>query len=515
MLVQTSMRHREFAIRLALGASRSIVARQLLCESVVLVAAATAAAILMARACLPVVLTLVPQDIPRVDEAAVNARVVIFTTLVGLTTALICWIAPTLNLAGSRLDAVLRNAGRAVASGGLRWPARRLLVTFEIAIAVVLLTFAGLLYRSVSRLGEVDLGFNPHGLLAIDVDMPPGPALSRSDLYQFYDRAIEELSSLPFIESVAAAGGRPLKGPIGLDSSWQIEGQSLEAAENNLWVNTETITPGYFATMQTPLLDGRIFDDRDRATTGPVVIVNEKLGRWAWPGESPIGKRLRVAALDGVRTPAPWWTVIGVVADVRSREIGSAPLDVYVPFRQSPFSVVDLVVRTQAPGATVAGSIRGRVRQINPEGVIRIALMEDEVAAHQAPWKANLVFFGFFAGLTVLLAVVGLYAMVASTVVEQSREIGVRLTLGATARRIVGGVLVDGGRIAVIGAAVGVVVSFLGARLIRALLFEVSPLDPVTLAAAPIILFAVAMMACAIPAFRAARVDPAISLRAE
>jgi ABC-type antimicrobial peptide transport system permease subunit len=176
---------------------------------------------------------------------------------------------------------------------------------------------------------------------------------------------------------------------------------------------------------------------------------------------------------------------------------------------------VDLVVRTQAPGATVAGSIRGRVRQINPEGVIRIALMEDEVAAHQAPWKANLVFFGFFAGLTVLLAVVGLYAMVASTVVEQSREIGVRLTLGATARRIVGGVLVDGGRIAVIGAAVGVVVSFLGARLIRALLFEVSPLDPVTLAAAPIILFAVAMMACAIPAFRAARVDPAISLRAE
>ncbi len=449
-----------------------------------------------------------PQDIPRLDEAAVGVRVAAFTTLVGMIMAVLCWIAPALSLDPARLDAALRTAGRTFASGGFSRPARRLLVVVEMAIAVVVLALTGLLYQSVVRLGQVDLGFRAENLLAVDLDPPAElEGATNEAVDRFYDRAISALETIPGVESVGAAGGRPLKGPIGLDSSWLIEGQSTDAAERNSWVNLETITPGYFRTMGTPLIEGRVLDDRDRDTTQPVVVVNEKLARWAWPGQSAVGKRLRVAALD------EWSTVVGVVADVRYRELALARFDVYVSYRQSPFAAGDVMVRA-APGASVP-QIRDRLRAINPRGVIGITRMADLVAIHQRPWKANLALFGIFAWLTVLLAVVGLYALLASTVVERSREIGVRLALGAGPRRIVALVLGDGARIALFGAGAGLLAAFAGGRLIRALLFETSPLDVVALAAAPIALVGVAITACAIPAFRAARVDPAITLRAE
>jgi predicted permease len=516
MLVRISRRRREFTIRMALGASSRDISRQQFFESAILVVVATVLAMLIARVSLPVVLSFISQVLPRVDEAAIDQRVVLFTAVLGSATVIACWIAPALSIRSGGFEAALRSAGRTVASGGFDRPARRLMVGVEIAIAVVVFSGAGLLYRSVSRLGHLDLGFKPERLIAVELGLPPQVAsATRADVYQFYSRAIDAVSSVPFVQAAAGVGGRPLKGPIGLDSSWQIEGQSREVAEHNPWVNLETITPTYFATIGTRLIEGRSFNDDDRASTEPVVIVNEKLARWAWPGQPAIGKRLRAAALDLGRSPAPWWTVVGVVADIRYREIGSVPFDVYGAFQQSWFSVGDLMIRTTAPPASVVPAIRARLRQMSPDGIIDIALMDRVVAAHEAPWKANLLFFEFFAGLTVLLAVVGLYAMLAFTVAERSREIGIRLALGANGRRVIRDVLVEGMRIAIPGALAGILACFLASRFIRALLFDVSPFDPLTLVSVVGTVFAAAMLACAFPAWRAARVDPAVCLRTE
>jgi len=323
------------------------------------------------------------------------------------------------------------------------------------------------------------------------------------------------VTSAPFVQQIAAVAGRPLKGPIGLDSSWQIEGQSQPVAEHNPWVNLETITPTYFATMGTRVIEGRAFDDHDRASAEPVVVVNEKLAKWAWPGRSAIGKRIRAAGLDDGRSPAPWWTIVGVVADIRYREIASAPFDVYAAFQQSRWAVGDLMIRTSAPPASVAPAVRARLRQISADALIDVALMDEVVAAHQAPWKANLLFFALFAGLTVLLAVVGVYAMLASSVAEQSREIGVRRALGASDRRIVRDVLIDGTRVAIPGALAGAGACVVAGRFIAAVLFEVRPLDPLVLVGGVTTVLAVTVIACAAPAWRAARVDPAVCLRAE
>ena len=322
-------------------------------------------------------------------------------------------------------------------------------------------------------------------------------------------------ASTSALQEIAAVAGRPLKGPIGLDSSWEIEGQARSAADHNPWVNLETITPTHFATMGTRVIAGRAFDDRDRPSAEPVVIVNDKLAKWAWPGQSAVGKRIRTAALDVGRSPAPWWTIVGVVADVRYREIASAPFDVYVAFQQSWFAVSDLMIRTSAPPAHVAPAVRARLRQISPDGLIDVASMEQVIAAHEAPWRANLLFFALFGGLTVLLAVVGLYAMLASSVSEQSRDIGVRRALGASDRRIVSDVLMDATRVAIPGALAGVAGCVASSRFIGALLFEVRPLDPIVLVAVVTAVLAVTAIACALPAWRAARVDPAICLRAE
>jgi putative ABC transport system permease protein len=516
MLVHMSNRRREFAIRLALGASTSALARQLLVESAILVASATLAAMLIARGLLPLVLSLISDVIPRVDQAAVDARVIVFTSAVGIATVVACWIAPALALRDAEFEPTLRSASRTVASGGFGRRARRLMVAFEIAVAVVVLAGAGLLSRSVDRLGHLDLGFNPDRLLAVHVELPPTIASgTRAEVYQFYTRAIAAAGGVPFVQEVAAVAGRPLKGPIGLDSSWEIEGQARPAADQNPWVNLETITPTYFATMGTRVVEGRAFDDRDRPSAEPVVIVNDKLAKWAWPGQSAVGKRLRAAALNVGRSPAPWWTIVGVVADIRYREIASAPFDVYVAFQQSWFAVSDLMILTSAPPANVAPAVRARLRQISPDGIIDVASMEQVVAAHEAPWRANLLFFTLFGGVTVLLAVVGLYAMLASSVSEQARDIGVRRALGASDRRIVRDLLIDATRVAIPGALAGVGGCMATSRFIGALLFEVRPLEPTILVAVVTTVLAVAALASALPAWRAARVDPAVCLRAE
>jgi putative ABC transport system permease protein len=507
MLVQNSTRHHEFAVRQALGATAGAIARHMLWESGVLVGLAVAAAVLLAQIALPTVLALVPQDLPRLDDAAISARVIGFTLLVGAGATMLCWAAPAFSLE-TRLEVVLRSAGRTLTSGGLRRSGRYMLVVVEIAVAVVLLTCVGLLLRSMSRLEHLDLGFTPEGLLSVALDAPSGAAAGL-----FFDGVANGLASLPSIESVAQTG------PAGISSPFATEGQTERSARSNRFVSAEAVSPEYFNTMRTRLERGRWLTDRDRAGADPVVIVNEQLAQQAWPGDSPLGKRMRINAFKPTSGLAPvWWTVVGVLVDVRDVRHSDLTTDsptVYVPLNQSGLSATGLVLRVWSPNVTMADSIRQRLRELNPGGIAIIQAMSERVDAQLAPRKAIVLLFGFFAGLTALLAVIGLHALLAATTVEQSREFGVRLVLGATPGGIVRGVLAEGGRVVLWGIAAGVGVALLAARFIRTLLFEASALDGLTLASVAVSVLVVGIAACALPAIRAARTDPMVSLRAE
>ena len=515
VLVQMSARRREFAIRMALGASTWDIARGLLAESVLLTAAASAGAVVAARAALPVLIALAPQDLPRIEQAVVGARALIYTLAIGVAVVGVCGMMPALSLPSARLEETLRSGGRAATTGRRQRRSRRALVAAEMAIAVVILIGAVLMYRSVVELSRLDVGFRADRLLSVDVHLPtsvdPGDA---SGVHRFYARVIDAIRDVPSVQSVGGAAGRPLKGPTGLDSSWQAEGQSVEQAKRNSWSNFETVTPGYFETMGIRLLAGRTFTDDDRATSLPVAIVGETFARRVWPGQSAVGKRLRGHDF-GSPHPRPWMTVVGVVADVRYRELRSPSLDFYVPYDQSEFFIGDVLVRTRGPAEEAASAVRARVREGDPDGLVGLTLMSDEVAREQAPWRTGLRLFAVFALFTTLLAVVGIYALLAATVAEETHDLGVRMALGASARQIAAAVLKDGGRTAATGVGAGVVAAMATARFGRSLLFGISPSDPATLISAAVGVMLLAAIAALIPALRAARVDPILALRAE
>jgi putative ABC transport system permease protein len=500
---------------MALGASVGAIARELLCEAAVLTALASAAAFVAARAALPRLLAIVPSDLPRVEQAVIGARALVYTMGVGAFVTVVCALVPLLTLRTSALEQALRDGGRSATGTPQNRRTRRLLVIGEIAIAVIILTCAALLYRSVATLTRLDVGFAPDRLVAIEVHAPSAQTAERTTAHRFYARVIDALHTLPAVESIAGVAGRPLKGPIGLDSSWQREGQVVEEAKRNPWANLETVTPGYFETMGIRLLEGRTFTDDDRMETVPVAVVGETFARRTWPGTSPIGKRLRGHGFDERRGVPPWWVVVGVVADVRYRDLRSPSLDVYVPYDQAEFSIGDIVIRTRGPAEAVIGTIRARLRSVVPDGAIRIALMRDEIAREQTPWRANLLFFAFFAALTAFIAIVGLYGLLASVVTEQAHEFGVRLALGATPGHVVGHVLAAAGRTALAGAGIGLVTAVAAGGIMQAMLFGVSPLDAVALTIAPAVILVVAVAAAVIPARRAAGLDPIVSLRAE
>lgn len=516
VLVQMSTRRREFAIRMALGGSTWDIARGILVEAIVLTGIASVAALVAARVALPILVALVPADVPRIEQAVVDVRVVVYTLGVGAFVVGVCGLAPALTLRRSSIEETLRSGGRSATAGRVQRRSRRIVVVAEIGVAVVILTGATLLYRSVARLGRLDVGFAADRLLAVDVHVPtsidPG---DRAAVHRFYASVIEALRTLPAVASVAGAAGRPLKGPTGLDSSWQREGQDVDDARRNPWANLETITPEYFHTMGIRILAGRTFTDDDRLASAPVAIVGDTFARRVWPGQSAIGKRLRGHTFANGAAARPWMTVVGVAADVRYRELRSPSLDLYVPYEQSEFSIGDIMVRTRGPADVAVADVRARVRSVDPDGLIGLTAMSAEVAREEAPWRTGLRCFVFFALFTTLLAGVGLYALLSATVAEQTHEVGIRMALGASASQIAAGVLKDGGRTAAIGIGVGVGAALAGARFAGSVLFGVSPSDPATLVAVAAALMLLTAIAGLVPALRAMRVDPVVSLRAE
>jgi predicted permease len=514
LLARGVAREREVALRLALGASRRQIVRWLLAEGALIAALGGLIGAGVAALSLRALVALSPAEIPRLGEARIDAGVLLFSIAVSIVTALLVGIAPAWQLSRPSLVTSLNRTARAGGAGRSR--TRQVLVAGEVAFTVVLLVAAGLMMQSFLALSRLDLGFNPTNVLTFNVEGPDAKYTTLETRRALADALIERFERTPGILAAGAILQRPFEhGPIGMDSTFILEGEDEKSTRQTTHpvLNWETVTPGYFRAMDIRLLRGRLFDERDTEKAPLAVVVSEAMAARVWPGQSPIGQRLRAY---GAEAPGLWQTVVGVVETARYREIETPRFDLYVPLRQSPSSVNDFMVRTTGDPTAITASLRHAVAGFDPDlSIDGVTTMSQIVERTQGPWRFNMLVFGAFAAAALLLSTLGLFGLVAYTVSQRTREIGVRMALGATRSAVVRLMVQQGTRPVIVGLAAGLVASYALTRLLAALLFGVSATDPLTFASVAVGLLLVAAAACYLPARRSAHVDPLIALRTE
>ncbi len=511
ILAQGSSRHSEMAIRVALGAGRGQILRRLLIESALLGLLGGLIGLLLCQGSLQLLLALGPADLPRLHQIRVDSHVLAFACALSLLTAVLSGLAPALHSSRSELLATLKGSGdrRSTASR----QARRLgstLVVAEAALAVVLLIAAGLLTRSFGQLLAVDTGFDPGHLLVLRISMPEGSFPVTANRLAFVLRCTEALESQPGVRAAAAANLFPLRN-WNTDTSFLVEGRSDLTAANAPTADWRSVTPGYFRTLGVPLLRGRSFTQTELRTGAPVVVVNQALARRFWPRDNPLGKRLKQVVNGSDR---PWLTVIGVVGDVRNQDLGSAAAPtMYTQNYWAPS--VSLGVRTAGDPAALAGPVRRLLAGLDRDATIQeLSPMPDILRQSVAQQRFAAVILGGFALLALVLAAVGIYGVLAFATGRRAREIGLRMALGAGRRQVLALVVGQGMAPVLAGLLLGVAVAAGLTRYLSSLLFGVGATDPFTFCAGPSILVGVALAACLLPAWRAARIDPASSLNA-
>jgi putative ABC transport system permease protein len=516
LLARSEARQKELAIRVVLGAGRGRIVRQLLTESMVLSAIGGAAGIALAYALTRLLVALDPLKIPRVQDIAIDGRVLAFTAVISAATGILFGSVPAIQSSRADLQPVLKEGGRdsRVGTGWLR----RVLVVGEVAASVVLVAAALLLARSFARLLDVDAGFNPAHVLTLRTSLPATTYSSGAASVRAYAEVGRRLREVPGALAAGGVTGLPLATTRG-DWGIRIEGQPPPTARTNTAADWQVITPGYFEAIGTPLRAGRSFTDADTADTLPVIAINDTMAKKYWPGVSPIGRRMMMGG-NGV-----WLTVVGVVADVHHRGLDVLPRpEMYRPhtqFRYGPatapaVTALTWVLRTSAEPIAATSYARAAISAVDPSlGISDVATLEQVLADSTSDRRLNMLLFALLGGLALALATVGVYGVVAYSVTQRTHEIGVRMAIGARPADVLWMVLREGGRLAIAGVALGSVVAIAGARLIRGLLFEVSATDPLTFAGVAIALLSVALLASYIPARRATRVDPMIALRGE
>ncbi len=518
LLARAAARSRETAIRAAIGAGRGHILRQALAESLLLAVGGGLLGIAVAYWGVAGLIALGPAEVPRLASARVDAPALSFALLVTLVAGLVSGLAPALRMAGQFPHEALKEGGRTGASGR-RDRLRGALVVAEIALALVLLTGAGLMIRSAVALNQVDTGFDPRGVTIAHVSLPAVGYETPEQMEQAFGRIAERMSQAPGAVAAGLVSTAPFES--GSDNGLVPEGRPLDVA-SAIQSDLRLVTPGYFQAMGIRLRRGRLLTPDDRAGATRVMVVNETLAREAWPGEDPIGKR--VACCEGEPGDPRWKTVVGVVADVRSRGLGEGLRpEFYLPLAQSPTAAWDWIGRTmtlalRSPGdpAAVAAAIRDAVWSVDRSlPVYDLGTMDELRVESIAATRFSTMLLTAFGALALLLAAVGVYGVISYGVSQRTQEIGIRVALGADDRRVLS--LVVGHAAALTGA--GLVLGLTGAlalsSVIAGLLFQVSPTDPPTLAAGVVLLSLVALLAAVVPARRAARVDPAIALRAD
>jgi putative ABC transport system permease protein len=509
LLVKASARVREMALRTALGASRRRIARQLLSEGILLGLAGGALGVVLAYLGIPALLALIPVDLPRWMNFSVDHRVLGFALAVSLLTSLVFGVAPAFGLFGGNLTDTLKEGGRGGSAGLRQKLLRNGLVVGEVALSVTLLTGAGLMVRSFLALRSQNLGFRSEKVLSLDVGYPQKRYPDGPQARALLDQLTSEVAALPGVTSAAFASGVPLND--GWGRIYTIQGRPVPLKDMR-FVNHVVVTPGYFRTLGIPLLKGRDFTAADYDTPH-IVIVSESFVKKNWPGENAIGKRVRFG--PPVKNE-PWHTVVGVVADSRHGQLkGEDRPNVYLPLSPE-FSLGSLLVRTSVDPLQLVKTIRDRVvstdHDIDVSHVFSLEQVVDRVA-----WRERFftVLFGGFAVLALVLAAVGLYATLSYTVSLHTHEIGVRMALGASASRVRNMVIRQGLALAGSGLVIGILAALALTRLLKAQLYEISPMDPASYLIAPVVLMLVALLAASEPTRRATQVDPIIALRHE
>ncbi len=512
LLVRAVNRHREMAVRAALGAGRSRLIAQMLTESAVLSLAGGALGLGLAYLVLPVLISLAPVDMPRLDRLAIDGVVLVFTAGVSLVTGLLFGLVPALRVSATRLREGLTAGARGGAGVGSH-RARRLLVVADLALALVLLTGAALMLKSLERLMRVDPGFSASRVLTLQFSLVGEAYREDPAVLHFIERTVERVSVLPGVEAAAASGQIPMGGN-GDSFGFHIEGMMRPNPAEDPSAERYSVTPEYFRVMSIPLKRGRLFTGADSTASSPVMIVSETTARTLFAGVDPIGRRVRI----GGATSGPWRTIVGVVGDVHHADltVGATP-QMYLPQSQMTDSFLVLTLRsTTRDAAALVPAVRAVLRELDPAvPIYEVASLDDLVARSYADRRFVMTLLAGFAALALLLAAVGLYGVVSYTVSQRTRELGVRMALGAAPSEIVRLVLQSGAKTVLLGLAVGVACATVVTQFLRTLLFDVRALDPAALAAAVVTLTAIAAVAHWIPVRRALRVDPAIALRQE
>ncbi|HEX9185908.1 MAG TPA: ABC transporter permease, partial [Vicinamibacteria bacterium] len=510
LLARATDRQREIAVRLAMGATRRRLLRQLLTESVLLSLVGAAAGVGLAFVGLRALLASLPANVPRADEVGIDGSVLVFTAAVAVVTGIAFGIVPAWRALSVRLHEPLKEAGRGTVPPG-HHRVRNSLVVAEVAMALVLLVGAGLLLRSFVRVLQADAGFRSEGRVVAQVPLPQATHGEHAKRAAVVERVVADLRSRPGVLKAAAA--LPLLG--GWQSSFSVEGRPEPPPGQRPSADITRVTPDYFAAMGVSVLEGRVFDERDRTDAPPVCIVDDTFARTHWPGESPLGKRVKFGGLDDAEHP--WMEVVGQVGHVKNYGVDEdSRVELYLPFLQSSASGFTLIARTEGAAGAVASSMREALRAVDGElPIYAVRPLDEIVAERSAERRLAALLIGVFASVALALAAVGIYGVMSYAVVQRTQEIGIRMALGAEQEQVLGMVLRSGAALSLAGIAIGLAAAFALARLIAALLFQTSTADPPTFSLVPLLLFGVAVLASGLPARRAARVDPMRALRYE
>jgi predicted permease len=515
LLARAVARQQEIAVRAALGASRGRIIRQLLTESILLSLCGGLLGVILCFWSVKWIHVLGTKSIPRLADIGIDGRVLLFTLLLSILAGILFGLAPAWRVSRVDLNTTLKDASRASAGSSAVWGRgnnmRRLLVVSELALSVVLLIGAGLLIRSFARLENVAPGFNPKNVLTFELALNGqryGDGQIRLSTYRQLWNALGQ------IPGVTAAGGITSL-PLSQSFAWTpitVEGRAPLPGEKFLNADARVAGGRYFQALEIPLRSGRFFNEEDLVGKTPVVIIDEFMAVQLWPGQDAVGKRIHM-----VESEVPWLTVAGVVGRVKHESLDSDPrIAFYLPQTQYPSRAMTVVMRSQGDPSTLSPSVKKELRGIDTDlPMYSVRTMDERVEESLARRRFSMLLLGIFAGMALVLATIGIYGVMAYLVNQGTREIGIRMAIGATQREIVRLVVFQGMTLAITGVAAGLAAAFVFTRLMRSLLFGISSADPVTFAGISLLLTLVALLATYIPARRAARIDPILCLRSE
>ncbi|MBA3555224.1 MAG: ABC transporter permease, partial [Gemmatimonadales bacterium] len=518
LLSRAAARGKEIAIRSALGATRDRLVRQLLTESAILSLAGGVVGLLLAYWGVRLLVAIDAGNLPRADEIRVDGAVALFTLAVSLLAGLLFGLAPALHVASPNLQSTLKEGGRGATGDRGSHAIRRMLVIAEIALALTLLTGAGLLIKSFARLQGVDPGFVPEHLLTFNFALPQARYASDTQQVALYDRLLPALGAVPGVQAAGLTSVMPFGGNWST-GTFEIEGYQTPEDQPGPWGDIRIVSPTFFETLRLPVIRGRVLSEQDREGTPVVAVIDEEFVRRYWPRDNPVGKRFTFGPPDGAvdTTSREWIEVVGVVGHAAHEGLDAdARLQLYLSYRQAPQPLISVAVRTGGDPERFVNLVREAVASVDPElPISNVRTMEELIEQSVGQRRLSMMLLSLFSGIALVLASIGIYGVMSYSVTQRSRELGVRIALGAGRADVVRLVLRQGMSLALTGIGIGLAAALLLTRLIESQLFGVRASDPFTFVAVAVLLGTTALVANLVPALRAMRVDPAVVLREE